>query len=379
MVLFPFMAKGHTIPLLHLARRLLLLRHGTAVTVVTTPANQPFVSHFLAGTAASVVSIPFPPDPTGQVPAGVESTDKLPSLSLLAPFANATKLMRADLDAALFRMSPRVTALVSDGFLGWTLQSSNLLRVPRYVYYGMSNYAMGMSCDVAAAGLLLDPRYSDDEPFVVPSFPRIELTKNDYEPSFRSTKGPHHDFMMEQVLATAQSHGIVVNSFAELEPEFLDYWNSKVGPKAWCVGPLCLADPLPPERPTHEKPWYLRWLDQKQVQGKPVLYVAFGSQAEVSPEQMAEFSAGLEESGLEFLWAARKGWDVDAMGGAKRGLVVRDWVEQREVLGHGGVWAFMSHCGWNSVLESISAGVPVAACPLQADQHLNARDRKSVV
>ncbi|KAL7221210.1 hypothetical protein ACSBR1_023207 [Camellia fascicularis] len=79
MVLFPFMSKGHTIPILHLARQL-LHRHAT-VTIFTTPANRPFISNSLANTDASIVDLPFPENVDG-LPAGVESTDKLPSMSL---------------------------------------------------------------------------------------------------------------------------------------------------------------------------------------------------------------------------------------------------------------------------------------------------------
>lgn len=33
----------------------------------------------------------------------------------------------------------------------------------------------------------------------------------------------------------------------------------------------------------------------------------------------------------------------------------------------------MSHCGWNSLIESISAGVPILAWPMIAEQSLNAK------
>ena len=52
---------------------------------------------------------------------------------------------------------------------------------------------------------------------------------------------------------------------------------------------------------------------------------------------------------------------------------MRDWVDQREILMHESVQGFLSHCGWNSVLESICAGVPILAWPMMAGQPLNAR------
>ncbi|XXG73356.1 hypothetical protein AAC387_Pa07g2288 [Persea americana] len=54
-------------------------------------------------------------------------------------------------------------------------------------------------------------------------------------------------------------------------------------------------------------------------------------------------------------------------------MVVREWVEQREVLKHEIVRGFLSHCGWNSVLESICAEVPILAWPMMAEELMNAK------
>ena len=82
---------------------------------------------------------------------------------------------------------------------------------------------------------------------------------------------------------------------------------------------------------------------------------------------------------MNFLWVIRKSESEISDEFEKRvkdrGIVVRDWVDQREILMHESVQGFLSHCGWNSVLESICAcaGVPILAWPMMADQHLNAR------
>ena len=81
---------------------------------------------------------------------------------------------------------------------------------------------------------------------------------------------------------------------------------------------------------------------------------------------------------MNFLWVIRKSEseisdDKFEERVKDRGILVREWVHQREILMHESVQGFLSHCGWNSVLESICAGVPILAWPMMAEQPLNAR------
>ncbi|KAM3361428.1 hypothetical protein P3S68_016282 [Capsicum galapagoense] len=103
--------------------------------------------------------------------------------------------------------------------------------------------------------------------------------------------------------------------------------------------------------------------------GKSVLYVAFGTQAEISPEQYKEITIGLEKSEVNFLCVVRRNIDEVNNGFENRvknrGLVVTEWADQRQILSHGS--------GWNSVIESLCAKVPILAWPMMADQHFNAR------
>ncbi|KAH7532538.1 hypothetical protein FEM48_Zijuj04G0030800 [Ziziphus jujuba var. spinosa] len=299
-VLFPFMSKGHTIPLLHLAR--LLLSRRFAVTVLTTPANRPFIVNSLSDTTASIIDLPFP-DNIPKVPAGVESTDKFPSMSVFFSFVTATKRMQPDFERALESLPP-VSFIVSDGFLWWTLESASKFSIPRLVFYGMSNYASAVSKVVYENRLIHGPE-SNNELLTVPDFPWIKITKNDFESmsSDPEVKDVAFEFHMNMIISTLNSFGLVVNSFYELEPVFVDYWNKKCSPKAYCVGPLCLAEPILSSniRPTDQPAW-IQWLDKKLEQGSSVLYVAFGSQAEISRQQLEEIALGLEESKVNFLW-----------------------------------------------------------------------------
>ncbi|XP_015879170.3 UDP-glycosyltransferase 90A1-like [Ziziphus jujuba] len=380
-VLVPFMSKSHTITLLHLAR--LLLKRHLSVTIFTTRANRPFIVDTLADTSASIVDLPFPEN-IPDIPPGIESTDKIPSMSLFYSFVTSTKRMQPDFERALQSLLPHVSFMVSDGFLWWTLESASKFGIPRLVSYGMCAYANSV-CIAAHQDRLLHGPKSDTELITVTRFPWIQITRNDFDPPFTDPEPDPvvSEFHMNCAIATMSSFGTIFNSFYELEPVFVDFSNQLDGQresetKAWCVGPLCLADPVPrfQQSPSNKPAWF-QWLDQKREQGRSVLYVAFGSQAEISTEQIGEIAMGLEESKVNFLWVIRKreselsdGFEERVKG---RGIVVRDWVEQRKILMHESVQGFLSHCGWNSVLESICAGVPILAWPMMAEQPLNAR------
>lgn len=173
------------------------------------------------------------------------------------------------------------------------------------------------------------------------------------------------------------SWGVIVNSFAELEPiayvELLEsFYRPVAGGRLWLVGPLNLltgGEMVEEESPELE---CLRWLD-RQPDGS-VLYVAFGTQAEVSDEQLDEVAHGLVQARVRFLWVVRsETWAAPPEDAGDLGRVERGWIPQKEVLRHVAVGGFMSHCGWNSVLEAVSAGVAILAWPMMAEQGLNAK------
>lgn len=117
------------------------------------------------------------------------------------------------------------------------------------------------------------------------------------------------------------------------------------------------------------------WLDGHPV--RSVLYVAFGSMASLGPEHLAEIAEGLYNTNKPFLWVVRatetsKLPDDLADKVKARGLIV-PWCQQLDVLVHPSVGCFMTHCGWNSTLEGLSAGVPMVAMPYWSDQTTNAK------
>uniref|UniRef100_A0A0E0A8B0 Uncharacterized protein n=1 Tax=Oryza glumipatula TaxID=40148 RepID=A0A0E0A8B0_9ORYZ len=117
-----------------------------------------------------------------------------------------------------------------------------------------------------------------------------------------------------------------------------------------------------------------------------VVYVAFGSRCAVSHEQIREIAAGLEASGSRFLWILKTTVvDRDDDAGIRdvlgdgflervrgRGVVTKAWVDQDAVLRDPAVGLFLSHSGWNSVIEAATAGVPLLAWPRGGDHRVAA-------
>ncbi|KAK1309779.1 Anthocyanidin 5,3-O-glucosyltransferase [Acorus calamus] len=182
--------------------------------------------------------------------------------------------------------------------------------------------------------------------------------------------------------ALVATDGVLVNTFDALEPRALTALNQgevlEGLPRVFAIGPL---KPLERKRAQARE---LEWLDGQPE--RSVVYVSFGSRTALSEEQIKELARGLERSGFRFMWVVKTKVvdkeDEEGLEGLfgdgftervkERGLVVKDWVEQGEILAHGAVAAFVSHCGWNSMTEAAMHGVRVLAWPRNGDQRINA-------
>ncbi|KAG0601343.1 hypothetical protein M758_11G103000 [Ceratodon purpureus] len=188
---------------------------------------------------------------------------------------------------------------------------------------------------------------------------------------------------------------ILFNTFHDLEGDVLDAM-SDMNSNIFAVGPLILNSTTTADGVEEvaiagagsalldEDHLCLSWLDARSPNS--VLYVSFGSIATMSVEQMQEFACGLEISGHAFIWVVRSDL-IDDMCENKeferifsefvertkdRALLV-SWAPQTAVLSHPSVAAFLTHCGWNSIIESVSSGVPMLGWPQFYDQNTNCR------
>ncbi|XP_047311877.1 zeatin O-xylosyltransferase-like [Impatiens glandulifera] len=181
------------------------------------------------------------------------------------------------------------------------------------------------------------------------------------------------------------SHGKLFNTCRPIEVPYLDLLadaavDNNNNNKQWAIAPT----PLLPAVTANHHPT-LEWLDKQPP--RSVIYVSFGSLTTMSQQQVNELALGLEESKQRFLWVLRDADRVDIFNAESTilqlpegfeervkglGKVTRDWAPQLGILRHPSVGGFMSHCGWNSCLESLTMGVPLATWPMHSDQPYNA-------
>nr|XP_043632522.1 anthocyanidin 3-O-glucosyltransferase 2-like [Erigeron canadensis] len=177
-----------------------------------------------------------------------------------------------------------------------------------------------------------------------------------------------------------EAKGIIVNTFLELEKHALLSYDDRT-PPSYTVGPM-----IKPAKPTPNNE-VLQWL--KKQPKSSVLFLCFGSRGCFNEEQVKEVAIAIERCGCRFIWSLRrpskdqKGFPEDytdynevlpdgfLQRTSEKGKVL-GWVPQTEVLADVAVGGFVSHCGWNSILESLWYGVPVATWPMNAEQQINA-------
>ncbi|XP_057784479.1 zeatin O-glucosyltransferase-like [Salvia miltiorrhiza] len=177
--------------------------------------------------------------------------------------------------------------------------------------------------------------------------------------------------------------GDIINTCRSIEGPFLEILESKevAGDlKSWAIGPLIPATAKSESR--HE---IFKWLDKQAA--RSVIFATFGTTTTLTKQEVEVIAEGLERSGQKFIWVVREADKANVFEGearrvelpagfeeriGERGVVVRGWAPQPEILAHPSTGGFMSHCGWNSCNESMKMGVPIAAWPMHSDQPTNA-------
>ncbi|GMI79972.1 don-glucosyltransferase 1, UDP-GLUCOSYL TRANSFERASE 73C5 [Hibiscus trionum] len=383
-VLFPFMAQGHLLPMVDIGR--LLAQRDAVVTIVTTPHNAGRVQKSIdraieSGRPIRLVQLQFPGKEVG-LPDGVENVDMVYSLEDIKKFFIAANKMEEEVEKLFEKLTPRPDCIISDMCLYYTHKIATKFHVPRISFHGFCCFCLLCLHNIRSSKVL-ETITSDSEYFTVPGltekveFTQAQLPLNRHE-SWKDIVEP----MLE---ADQASYGVVINTFEELESDYVNKYR-KVK-KAWCIGPVSLSHKHELDKAERgnkasiNEKQCLQWLDSQEPNS--VIYACLGSISTVKCPELIELGLGLEASNKPFIWVLRgnntasnevekwmkeDGFEERTKG---RGLVVKGWAPQVLILSHPAIGGFLTHCGWNSTIEGISAGIPVITLPLFADQFCN--------
>ncbi|KAK2966494.1 hypothetical protein RJ640_019023 [Escallonia rubra] len=380
--ILPTPGMGHLIPLTEFAKRLVLHHSFTITFIIPTDGSsmQP-QRDILQTLPKSINSIFLPPVSFSDLP----EDGKIEIRIALSVTRSLPSLREALKELA---QSTRLSAFVVD-LLG-------TLAFPVAIEFGVSPYVFfpttAMNLCLVLHSHKLDESFSCEyrdlsEPVILPGCVPVHGT--DLVEPFQDKKDEAYKWILSISKLYNLAEGIMVNSFMDLEPGA--FKALKEG--GWCKPPVYPVGPLIQAGSASGDNGFecLKWLGE-QPSGS-VLFVSFGSGGTLSHEQLTELALGLEMSGQRFLWVVRSPHEksnasyfsaqtnkdpfdflpdgfLDRTNGS--GLVLSSWTPQIQVLGHGSTGGFLTHCGWNSTLESIVHGVPIIAWPLFAEQKMNA-------
>ncbi|XP_004510128.1 hydroquinone glucosyltransferase-like [Cicer arietinum] len=289
--------------------------------------------------------------------------------------------------------SSKLVAIVADGLITEALPLAKKLNILAYSYFPSTTMLLSLCLYSSKLDKKICSEYKELlEPLEIPGC--IPINGSDLPDPMQDRSGEAYKVFLEANDRFYLADGIMINSFLELEEITIKALQQKEGegiPSIYPIGPF-IQNNVSCDNKGISDSEYFRWLDKHEE--KSILYVSFGSGGTLCNDQIIELAYGLELSGQNFLWVLRppnKFGVIDDIGSDEneedvfqflpngflertkgKGFVVPYWAPQIEILGHSSIGGFLSHCGWNSTLESVVNGIPLIAWPLFAEQKMNA-------
>ncbi|KAK1365267.1 Glycosyltransferase [Heracleum sosnowskyi] len=377
-------AQSHINPTLQLAK--ILTRHGAHVTFATTTSGLRRLNNLPTVPGLSYATFSDGKDQDSDESEDVKKKenvdDYLSTLGRVGPQNIKTLLHQLSTDG-----SP-VNFIVYTVVLPWVAEVARDMHIPSAFLF--------IQCAIAFTIFHRffnshDGLHADNDDFRLETsikLPNMSLFTSHDIPSFLVPSNEYHSSMIPvfrehiQTLEKDPNPCVLINTFDALEKDFI---HSFPGIKLFPIGPL-LPSAISDKHDLDDKSFgghmfqsptdnYLSWLDLKP--DRSVVYVSFGSLMVLTETQKEEILQGLRESGRPFLWVIREIKDEELSSIREKNCISEEigmivpWCSQVEVLSHRATGCFVTHCGWNSTLESITSGVPVVGCPSFSEQKTN--------
>ncbi|KAH6837352.1 hypothetical protein C2S53_009612 [Perilla frutescens var. hirtella] len=306
------------------------------------------------------------------------SSDELPPVKAVEHVHMHKPLVREALLTIMSTMNTRAIGFIVDMFCATMLDVADEFSIPTYTFFpsgaGFLSLVLSMQALTDQNGVDVTEFKGSDHEFAVAGFLNPVPAKVLPSPML-DRKGSK--MINSSARRYRNTRGIFINTFQELEPIVIQSLSNSIAdgiPPIYPVGPLLNLKSEPQSKFSDT----ISWLDRQPRDS--VVFLCFGSEGSFSEAQIKHLAAALESSGRRFLWSLRRRDssildDILPEGFLQRtngtGKVI-EWAPQAAVLSHAAVGGFVSHCGWNSILESLWFGVPMAAWPIYAEQQVNA-------
>nr|DAD42527.1 TPA_asm: hypothetical protein HUJ06_000757 [Nelumbo nucifera] len=280
-------------------------------------------------------------------------------------------------ERAVAETGKNITCMLSDAFLWFAADMADELGVPWVPFWAstLSSLSTHFYTDLIRHRIGVSPNgiadREDELLDFIPGMSKCHLRDLQEGILIGNLESPFNRMLHQMGQMLPRAAAVFINSFEEMEPAIMADVKSKLK-KCLTVGPLTILAP-PPTGP--DETGCLAWLDRQKP--RSVVYVGFGSVITPRPPELTVLAEGLEASGAPFLWSIKDNVKAQLPIGfvertQERGKLV-SWTPQRRVLDHPAVAVFISHGGWNSVVESLSSRVPLICRPFFGDQRLSAR------
>ncbi|KAF1896755.1 hypothetical protein Lal_00034455 [Lupinus albus] len=365
-VLYPALGRGHLLSMIELGK--LILTHNSSFSIkilIPTPPNTTNIDTTTFGCDSSITF--------HHITTASPSTATLPSHLLAFDTCRRSNQNFHHLLQSISKTT-NLKAIVMD-FMNYSAKEvTNNLDIPTYFYYtsGASTLCVMLNCPTV-------PKNTENFLIQIPGLPTI--SSKDMPEAAVDSESAIYNIFHDLATSMRDSDGIIINTFEAIErkaiktlKEGLCYQEEGMIPPVFCIGPVTSAPCV-----EEDKNGCLSWLDSQPSQS--VVLLSFGSLGRFSRNQLKEIAIGLEKSEQRFLWVVRSDSDEESLEELlpqgflertkEKGMVVKNWAPQAAILSHDSVGGFVTHCGWNSVLEAVCEGVPMVAFPLYAEQKLN--------
>ncbi|CAH2052818.1 unnamed protein product [Thlaspi arvense] len=383
-VLYPSPPIGHLVSMVELGKLILSQNPSLSIHIILVPPPyQPeSTATYISTVSSSFPSITFHRLPTVE-PYSSSTTSRNHHESLLLEticFSNP------NVHRALFSISQtfNLCAMIIDFFCTAVLEVTADFNFPVYYFFTsgaacLASFFHLSTLHETTAGKSLKDVHSL---LTIPGVPPIK--GSDMPKPVLNREDEIYDAFIQFSKQLRKSSGIIINTFETLENRAIKAIKEELCFRnIYPIGPL-IVNGRAGNKNVEYADSCLNWLDSQPEQS--VVFLCFGSLGLFTEEQLKEIAIGLERSEQRFLWVVRNPPGIQNQTEpdlksllpegfinrtGNKGMVVKSWAPQVPVLNHKAIGGFVTHCGWNSILESVCAGVPMVAWPLYAEQRFN--------